>query len=190
MAATIQTGMMTARIIITVSLTAMVSAITGRYSAFLAAGGMIMDGLNAGMKAKKAVLVATAASMASAIQRAFNVSLDIHSPSRVMMKSGGNVVGGVVKGMRAEFPDVRDTARDMGYITRRAYDGYAPSASTVSTYNSYGGSSTSIAPVFNLSISGSQDDRVLARKVKGYVSEAIRDTFDSLDRKMGDVREA
>lgn len=191
MAATIQTGMMTARIIINVSLTAMVSAITGRYSAFLAAGGMIMDGLNAGMKAKKAVLVATAASMASAIQRAFNVSLDIHSPSRVMMKSGGNVVGGVVKGMRAEFPDVRDTARDMGYITRRAYDGYAPGASTASTYNSYGGSSTtSIAPVFNLSISGSQDDRVLARKVKGYVSEAIRDTFDSLDRKMGDVREA
>lgn len=190
MVTTIQVGMATAKAALATALTAMVSAITGKYASFQTAGGMIMNGLRAGMLAKKATLVATAASMAYAIQKAFNVSLDIHSPSRVMMESGANVGAGVVEGMRRTFPAIRDTAQGMGATTRRAYNDYAPSGSTSNTYNNYGGSTTSVAPVFNLTISGSQDDRVLARRVKSYVSEAIRDTFDSLDRKMGDVREA
>lgn len=39
------------------------------------------------------------------------------------------------------------------------------------------------APSFNLTISGSNDDRILARKVKRWITEAMNDTFESFDRK-------
>ena len=48
---------------------------------------------------------------------------------------------------------------------------------------------TSVAPVFNLSISGTKDDRAMARKVKQFVAEAIQETFESLERKSTVLRE-
>lgn len=39
------------------------------------------------------------------------------------------------------------------------------------------------APVFNLTISGTNDDRATARKVKRWVKEAMNDTFESMSRR-------
>lgn len=48
---------------------------------------------------------------------------------------------------------------------------------------------TTISPQFNLTVSGTQDDRATARRIKRYVSEAIKETFDSMERKSRVIRE-
>lgn len=45
------------------------------------------------------------------------------------------------------------------------------------------------APVFNLTISGTNDDRTTARKVKRWVQEALTETFDSMARRNPRLRE-
>lgn len=58
---------------------------------------------------------------------------------------------------------------------------------------SYQGSTTvennTYAPEFNLTISGTSDDRAMARKVKQWVSEALDETFDSFYRKNKRIQE-
>ncbi len=58
------------------------------------------------------------------------------------------------------------------YSESKDYTRYSNSVSTNET-NTY-------APVFNLTISGSTDDKVLARKVKKWISESLDDTFENL----------
>ena len=45
------------------------------------------------------------------------------------------------------------------------------------------------APHFDLTITGSNDDRILARKVRKWVQEGINDTFESMERKTTRLRE-
>lgn len=45
------------------------------------------------------------------------------------------------------------------------------------------------APEFNLTISGTNDDRTMARKVKQWISEALDETFDSLYRQNKRIQE-
>ena len=59
---------------------------------------------------------------------------------------------------------------------------YSPASSVTNTskteteYNSY-------APVFNLTISGTSDDRAMARKVKNWVKEAMEECFEGMARR-------
>lgn len=57
-------------------------------------------------------------------------------------------------------------------------------------YSSNSTENNTYAPVFNLTISGTNDDRTMARKVKRWVSESIEDTFDSYSRRNPKLREA
>lgn len=56
------------------------------------------------------------------------------------------------------------------------------SSTTVTEYNTY-------SPQFNLTISGTSDDRTMARKVKKWVKESIDETFDSFSSKNPKLRE-
>ena len=190
MATLARTGMATLRAIIASGLTLAVAAIAAKYSAFYSSGASIMTGLMLGMQSKRSALVATARSIASAIQSAFNVSMDINSPSGVMERSGKYVGQGLVQGMDSTGPDIRAASLRMGSATM-GFGGYSPETSSVSTvYNSGGNSSTYTAsPVFNLTISGTQDDRALARKVQRYIAEALKSTFESMERKTAPTME-
>ena len=60
-------------------------------------------------------------------------------------------------------------------------DGYSTSTSYTVENNTY-------APVFNLTISGTNDDRATARKVKKWVREAMDETFESMNRRSPKLR--
>ena len=150
-------------------------------------GVSVMQGLNSGMESMIPTLVATAQKAANAIKQATDGALDIHSPSRVMQESGENAGLGQVKGLRNTIPEMKVAAREVSSASI-PYDTYSPDAGTY--YNGGDSSYTTVSPQFNLTISGTQDDRAMARRVKRYVAEAISDTFESLERKSYSLREA
>ena len=150
-------------------------------------GVSVMQGLNRGMQSQIPALIATAQRAAAAIKSATDGALDIHSPSRVMEESGVNAGLGQVKGLRKTIPDMQIAAREVSNASI-PYDSYG-SDSSGAYY--HGGSSeyTTISPVFNLTVSGTQDDRATARKIKRYVAEAISETLESMERKSYSLRE-
>ena len=149
-------------------------------------GVSVMDGLNNGMLSMLPTLIATAQSIASAISSAVNIELDIHSPSRVMFKSGVFAGQGLVNGVREMIPTMKTTSNDIARATV-PFDNYTPDSGVV--HNSSTSSEVyNISPSFSVNISGTQDDRAMARKVKRYVTEAINETFESLERKTVVVR--
>ena len=151
-------------------------------------GVAVMQGLNDGMESMIPTLEATAAKAAAAIKTATDSALDIHSPSRVMEETGEFAGLGQAKGLRNTIPDIQVAAREVSSASI-PYDTYSPDSG--STYYSGGNSEfTTVSPQFNLTISGTQDDRAMARRVKRYVAEAIQETFESLERKSYSMREA
>lgn len=160
-------------------------------TAMYSSGQNIMRGVNSGMLSMRGTLIATAQSMASAIQKAFDVKLDIHSPSREGFKSGAFVGEGIDLGMQSKIPDLQATASRMGSASLPFASRYSPTTDGGTVTNNRTSSEyTSIAPVFNLNVSGTSDDRATARKVKRWVNEAIQDVFDSMERKSYVTREA
>lgn len=182
MATNLETSMKTMKTNLNASLLAMVLAIRSKSTAFQSAGVAIMQGLNNGINSMRSTLIATANSIANSIRNTINTAMDINSPSRVTYESGQFIGQGLAGGMRNMIPDIQVAARDVSNATI-PYDGYSPDSS--STYY-HGGNSevTTISPVFNLTVSGTTDDRATARKVKRYVAEAIRETFESMGRKV------
>ena len=75
------------------------------------------------------------------------------------------------------------TGQMLGLSTHTPEQDSSYYSSNVVEYNTY-------APEFNLTISGTNDERALARKVKRWVAEGIEDTFDSYNRKNPKLREA
>lgn len=65
---------------------------------------------------------------------------------------------------------------------------YTPESSATS-YSTNNTEYNTYSPQFNLTISGTSDDRSTARKVKKWIREAIDDTFDSFDSKNPKLRE-
>lgn len=59
---------------------------------------------------------------------------------------------------------------------------YSSSRSGTTEYNTY-------SPQFNLTISGAENERDMARKVKKWVHEAMDDVFDSMERKSSRLQE-
>ena len=174
---------------ISTGIDSIVAVFTDSASAFQTAGGAMMDGLQIGMGNKLPLLIQTAQTMAAAIQNAFDVELKINSPSKTMTESGEFVGMGGVIGLRSVIPEAQSAAQDFA-IASTPFNDYTPEGSAETVYNSRSsGDVTSVAPVFNLSISGTKDDRAMARKVKQFVAEAIQETFESLERKSTVLRE-
>lgn len=170
---------------------AIVALMNTTATAMYSSGVAIMQGVNNGMNSMRGRLIATARSMAAAIQSAFNVKLDIHSPSRETFKSGVFVGEGYELGMQSKIPDLQATAGRMGAASIPYASHYSPTSDGGTVTNNRTSSEyTTISPTFNLTVSGTQDDRATARKVKRWVNEAIQDVFDSMERKSYVMREA
>lgn len=189
MVTTVETKMGEIKTAAETGMTDAIAVLDDSVSSFVSSGVNMMRGVNDGMNSMRGTLIATARSMASAIQKAFNVKLKINSPSREGYKSGAFYGEGIDLGMQSKISNVKATSADLGIAAMHYVGNYTPE-STVTNYNGGDSEYTNVAPVFNLTISGTQDDRSLARKVKRYVSEAINDTFESLERKNPVLREA
>ena len=187
---TVETKMTEIKTAITTGMLAALTAIASYVSMFHTSGVAIMNGLNNGMLSMKGTLIATAESIASSISSTIDSALDINSPSRKTFKSGVFTGEGMELGMQSKIPDLKATAYEMGMVSIPYGSGYSPETDGGTIYNNGGNSEyTTISPVFNLTISGSQDDRSLARKVKRYVSESVKETFESMERKSAVLRE-
>lgn len=69
------------------------------------------------------------------------------------------------------------------------YGSYSPESDGENYQSSNSVENNTYAPVFNLTISGTNDDRTMARKVKQWISEALDETFDSLYRQNKRIQE-
>lgn len=191
MVTTVSTKMTEIKTAISTGMTDCVTSVNSQAAAFYSAGVFVMQGLNDGMLSMQETLIATATAIANAVSSALEAALDINSPSRVTFKTGAFTGEGMNLGMQSKIPSIRATANAMGNAAIPYSCSYSPDADAGTVYNSGGNSEyTSVAPVFNLTISGSQDDRATARKVKQWVAEAFQEIIDSMDRKTPTVREA
>ena len=153
------------------------------------AGQHIMQGLEDGMLSKKESLINTAKSMANVIKSTTESAMDINSPSKVMYKIGEFVGLGKVNGMESTIPKIKQTAQNMSEATVGNNTNYTPENTSTSYTRNVSSENMNFAPVFNLTISGTNDDRTMARKVKQWVTDTIDDIFESYESKSGAVRE-
>lgn len=187
---TAQTKMTEIKTTVTTGLSGVVTAVNAKSVHLYAAGMNLMLGLKNGMLAMLPSLLMTASMIATRISSTINSALDIHSPSRVTFESGVNTGEGLNLGLLSKIPEIKATANQVGLASIPYTGNYSPESDSDTIYNNGGNSEyTTVSPVFNLTISGSQDDRALARRVKAYVAEAIQETFESLERKSAVLRE-
>lgn len=152
-------------------------------------GVNIMNGLINGMESKRGGLISTAQSIAQTVKNTMNNALDIHSPSRELYKTGVYTGLGQINGMKSTLPEIQQTADKMGETSIPENDKYTPSGSPTTYSRSTTSENHTYSPTFNLTISGTSDDRTMARKVKKWISEALEETFSSYESKNATVRE-
>ena len=88
----------------------MVAAFAGLAGSMSAAGANAMAGLRNGIASAGAAAVAQARSIANQVASAVNSALKIHSPSRVLMKSGHFAGEGLAEGLQQEQQNVAQAA--------------------------------------------------------------------------------
>lgn len=153
-------------------------------------GVNVMNGLINGMESRRGGLISTAQSIAQTVKNTMNNALDIHSPSRELYKTGVYTGLGQINGMKSTLPEIQQTADKMGQTAIPDDNNrYAPSASPATYSRSTTSENHTYSPTFNLTISGTNDDRTMARKVKKWISEALEETFSSYESKNATVRE-
>lgn len=145
-------------------------------------GKDMIQGLINGMLVKLPLLVSTAVTMANTIKRAFDNAMGINSPAKEMIDRGKFTGEGQAIGMDKSLPKI-EAASDRMAFASMGYDRYSPESDGEAYYRGGTNAYTTISPVFNLTISGTSDDRATARKVKRYVAQAINETFESMGRK-------
>ena len=72
---------------------------SGLVSTFMSYGGMLIDGLANGIRAKIGNVLASVRSMAASVKSAFTGAMQIHSPSRVFRSYGGFITEGLAIGV-------------------------------------------------------------------------------------------
>lgn len=75
-----------------------------------------------------------------------------------------------------------EAGEEMGVTVRTPANSAARSQVSNTEYNTY-------SPVFNLTISGAEDERTMERKVKTWVKEAMQDVFDGVTRRNPRIKE-
>ena len=153
-------------------------------------GVNVMNGLINGMESRRGGLISTAQSIDQTVKNTMNNALDIHSPSRELYKTGVYTGLGQINGMKSTLPEIQQTADKMGQTAIPDDNNrYTPSASPATYSRSTTSENHTYSPTFNLTISGTNDDRTMARKVKKWISEALEETFSSYESKNATVRE-
>ena len=152
------------------------------------AGVQMLNGLIRGMNSLRSAAISTARSIAQAINAEFDKVQKINSPSKVWEDKGAFMMQGGIIGMEKTLPEFQQTAETAGSMAMPYLDRYTPENTSTYTstrnaeYNTY-------APQFSFSISGTNDDRAIARKVKRAVVEAWEDMLSGYESKIPVTRE-
>ena len=138
----------------------------------------MMQGLVNGINAKKSVAVGSARAIANAINEEFREIEDINSPSKVWHKYGSYLVEGLSVGVMDTMPKAESSINSLAGV-------YTPETdeSITTTNNSTVSENNTYSPVFKLTISGSNDDRAMERKVKRWIFEALAEADEAMKRK-------
>ena len=148
-------------------------------------GANMIRGLINGINSKKTAAVISARSLATAVNTEFDKIQKMGSPSKVWAQKGKWLVEGGIIGMEKAMPDLQTTTQRAGEMALP----YTPE-NTSSTFKRTGSVETNTySPQFNLTISGSNEDRVMERRVKQWIQEAMNEVFDSMSRKNPRLRE-
>lgn len=157
------------------------------------AGADIMNGLLRGMQSKKSAITSFARTIANSVSGTVNTELEIGSPSKVMYQTGKWTVEGLRLGIKDNLGRAEAAAKRLTdvYMAEPAIKSYIPitndtiSTVTNNTNNSSRTETNNISPTFNLTISGSNEDRTMERKVRSWLSEALDDWVAGEMRKVG-----
>ncbi len=182
-------------VILQSALAGAVSAVQGQAGAMMSAGINVMQGLRIGMESQRSSIIATARSIAAAVKSATAGVLNIHSPSKEMYKLGRYTGQGQALGMKSTIPEIQSTSQEMsGAVLDASYSPVQSAYSPESDAQNVNATSRSVesntyAPQFNLTIGASEEDRVMERKVKLWIREALDDTFATMRSKSPRLRE-
>lgn len=144
-------------------------------------GANIVQGLLNGMKSKSTGLLSYVNQLAQSISKTMRTALDEHSPSKVMYQIGEFAVQGLVNGIVDTTPKAQKSADNLAQT-------YTPEDDSAIYNNSSSTQNTTYAPVFNLTISGSNSDRELARKIRSWVRDEVNNINESMLRRSEPVQ--
>ena len=114
---------------------AIAKAIVGGIPSIMQAGMNLIGGLGKGIVDGAVGVINKAKQVASDVLGAIKGFFGIHSPSTVMDKEVGQMIGeGEIQGMRRKIPEIRSTAEEMSDVI---IDGASPEISTLPATGSY-----------------------------------------------------
>lgn len=162
-----------------------VTWLAGLVSTMARIGRDIISGLINGITEKIGALTEKITSVKNTIVGGLKNALQVHSPSKLTMKLGTFITEGLSIGMQQELPTLNKTTQQ---VATAAIPAYSPE-NTVSSTNNATSENNSWAPVFNLTINGADNPRVLEQQVRQYVADAMRESFQGFGRAYPRLRE-
>lgn len=162
-----------------------VAWLSGLISTMAQIGRDIISGLINGMTERIGALTEKITSVKNTIVGGLKNALQVHSPSKLTMKLGTFITEGLSIGMQQELPTLNKTTQQ---VATAAIPAYSPE-NTVSSTNNVTSENNSWAPVFNLTINGADNPRVLEQQVRQYVADAMRESFQGFGRAYPRLRE-
>lgn len=162
-----------------------VAWLSGLISTMAQIGRDIISGLINGITEKIGALTEKITSVKNTIVGGLKNALQVHSPSKITMELGTFVTEGLAIGMQQELPTLNKTTQQ---VATAAIPAYSPE-NTVSSTNNATSENNSWAPVFNLTINGADNPRVLEQQVRQYVADAMRESFQGFGRAYPRLRE-
>lgn len=144
-------------------------------------GEMAGQGFADGLASKKGIIVEQARDIANSVSQTVNKSLDIHSPSRVAIRSAEFFDLGLIKGLENLRPKVAKSAKSVSNNMQTATDPVrGVSTSNVTSKNQ--STNNSYSPSFVLNLNGSSASDSNKRKVQRWVKESIKESYESMSR--------
>lgn len=162
-----------------------VAWLTGLISTMAQIGRDIISGLINGITERMGALTEKITSVKNTIVGGLKNALKVHSPSKITMELGTFITEGLSIGMQQELPTLNKTTQQ---VATAAIPAYSPE-NTVSSTNNATSENNSWAPVFNLTINGADNPRVLEQQVRQYVADAMRESFQGFGRAYPRLRE-
>ena len=162
-----------------------VAWLSGLISTMAQIGRDIISGLINGITERMGALTEKITSVKNTIVGGLKNALQVHSPSKLTMKLGTFITEGLSIGMQQELPTLNKTTQQ---VATAAIPAYSPE-NTVSSTNNATSENNSWAPVFNLTINGADNPRVLEQQVRQYVADAMRESFQGFGRAYPRLRE-
>lgn len=162
-----------------------VTWLAGLVSTMAQIGRDIISGLINGITERMGALTEKITSVKNTIVGGLKNALKVHSPSKITMELGTFITEGLSIGMQQELPTLNKTTQQ---VATAAIPAYSPE-NTVSSTNNATSENNSWAPVFNLTINGADNPRVLEQQVRQYVADAMRESFQGFGRAYPRLRE-